>query len=96
MPDNKEYITKDIYEASFLVLLGFEIKEFRKEGPKFIWFVFEENKQCRAEIDKYWKNEATVNVKQYSDQIQRLKDRIFAMTERKRSEEGNFKGNYNR
>lgn len=74
--ENNEFFTKDLNEASALLVSGVKLLRLER-GQGHYWFVFE--KQNAQEIsNKFWSNELLVDAQRYSDAIRRLKDRLFA------------------
>lgn len=73
----KQYKTKDIYEAAALVAKKAKLISLEREGS-FYWFLFADWDGSRTLSDFYWKNELVVMAKDYADAIRTLKDRVFA------------------
>lgn len=73
----KQYKTKDIYEASCLVAKNQKLLTLEKEA-NFFWFIFDRRDDCLKLSDLFWRNELPVLAKDYADAIRSLKDRLFA------------------
>lgn len=70
------YRTKDLPVAAFLYALAKKLISTENENGR-IWFVFEDKTSCEGLTDSFWRKEATINAKEYSDAIRTLKDLIF-------------------
>lgn len=70
------YRTKDLAEASFLYASDKKLVRLDNENGK-CWFVFEDKKSCEELSSAFWRKEATINAKMFSDAIRSLKDLIF-------------------
>lgn len=74
----KQYKTKDFYEASCLIARRKRLL-FLEKDANFYWFVFDDDKDvCQKISNKFWRNELIVFARDYADAIRTLKDRIFA------------------
>lgn len=73
----KQYKTKDIYEAAALLAKKARLASLEKTDS-FYWFVFDDWDAGRTLSDSYWRNELVVLARDYSDAVRTLKDRIFA------------------
>jgi hypothetical protein len=76
------YRTRDLSLASYLYaskkkLIGLE----EDSGRKFL-FVFEDTASCQKLVDSFWRREAVVNVKDFSDAMRSLKDLIYSSENR--------------
>ncbi|MCX7661472.1 MAG: DUF5659 domain-containing protein [Candidatus Omnitrophica bacterium] len=80
MNKNNLFLTKDLYEASFLFANRLKLLDLKKEG-KFYWFVFENKEQAEELSKKYWQREAPVDAFSYAEAIRFLKDRLYARKE---------------
>ncbi|MCM8784248.1 MAG: DUF5659 domain-containing protein [Candidatus Omnitrophica bacterium] len=77
MKENDVFLTKDLYEASFLYANRLKLLDLQKED-RFYWFVFE-NKELAEELSKkYWQREAPIDASTYAEAIRSLKDRLYA------------------
>lgn len=72
-----EYKTRDLAEASLLLVKNQQLVRLEREG-KIVYFVFENRINCRKLSDEFWFGECLVNAKSYYDAMQRLKNRIFS------------------
>ena len=70
------YRTKDLSEASFLYASGKRFLNLEKDNGK-VWFIFNDKTSCEDLAGSFWRKEATVNAKEFSDAIRTLKDLIF-------------------
>ncbi|MCD6568550.1 hypothetical protein J7K70_00130 [bacterium] len=77
MNKNNVYLTKDLYEASFLYANYLKLVGLEKEG-KFFYFVFENKEKAENLSNKYWAKEGKVIAKEYAEAIRSLKDRLYA------------------
>ena len=68
--------TKDLAEASFLYASGKRLMESIRDDGK-VWFLFQDKPSCEELVSSYWRKEASVNAKEFSDAIRTLKDLIF-------------------
>ena len=73
----KQYKTKDFYEASCLIAKKVKLISLEKD-TSFYWFCFENWDASRKISDLFWRNELNVSAKDYADAIRTLKDRLFA------------------
>lgn len=71
------YLTKDLYEASFLYAKRLRLLGLQKEGSYF-WFIFEGKEKAEILSTQYWQRKGQVSPKEYADAIRSLKDMIFA------------------
>ena len=71
------YRTKDLSEASYLYASRKRLLKLEKNNGK-VWFIFEDKPSCEELADSFWRKEATVNAKEFSDAIRTLKDLIFS------------------
>lgn len=76
MENSNEFFTKDLNEASALLVSGVKLLRLER-GQGHYWFVFE--KEGTQEISiKFWNGDLLVDAQKYSDAIRKLKDRLFA------------------
>lgn len=74
---DRNYKTKDLYEAALLFASGVKLVGLVGEARQS-FFVFEEEAKCQKLSDAYWAGEAKVVARYYSEAIRSLKDRLFA------------------
>lgn len=70
------FSTKDLPESAFLYASGKKLIGLEKDGEK-VWFIFEDKLSCQGLIDCYWRKEALIDAKTFSDSLRSLKDLIF-------------------
>jgi hypothetical protein len=70
------YRTKDLSETAFLYASGKRLITTENDSGR-VWFAFEDRLSCNDLVDSFWRKEATVNAKEFSDAIRTLKDLIF-------------------
>jgi hypothetical protein len=70
------YRTKDLAEAAFLYASRKKLIKLENEEGKF-WFVFQGLVSCEKLANSFWRKEARVNAKEFSDALRTLKDLIF-------------------
>ena len=73
---NDSYRTKDLSEASFLYASGKKLMKLENQDKK-VWFVFECRDSCEELANSFWRRDAVINAKEFSDAIRTLKDLIF-------------------
>ena len=72
-----EYRTKDLSEATTLVVKGIKLLNIAKEENK-CWFVFEESLQRNEISNCYWFGKCLVDARNYYQTNMMLKSRIFS------------------
>lgn len=72
----KKFKTKDLSEATTLVVKGMRLLEVEREGCK-CWFIFEDSKQRDEISNDYWFGKCLVDAKTYYQANMTLKNRIF-------------------
>ncbi len=78
MPETPRYYAKDLYLAAFIYSQDIKLLDVRKDiSDNFLWFVFENSKQCKQLEDKFWSKEATVELNSYLSALKTLKQRLF-------------------
>ena len=77
MDIKSEYKTKDLAEASFLLVKGKIIQRIERINH-VCWFIFQNELECRRLSDLFWFGNSTVNGKSFYEAIQTLKNRIFS------------------
>lgn len=70
------YRTKDLSEASLLYASGKKFIQLEENNGRF-YFIFEDESSCEELSNSFWRKEAVVNAKEFSDAIRTLKDLIF-------------------
>lgn len=70
-------LTKDLYEASYLLSSGMQLKEVLGENA-VILFQFEGQDELKVLKSKYEKGRAEANVKQFKHSMNYLKDLLFS------------------
>ena len=73
----KNFKTKDLYEASLCIAEGMTLDRMEKVG-NVCWFIFVEQKSCEDLMTAYWNGQALTNARAYANAIRNLKDMIFA------------------
>jgi len=71
------YRTKDLAEASMLLVKGQKLKTIEKEG-RICWFVFENKIPCEQLSNDYYFGETLVNAREFHTAMSRLKGMIFS------------------
>jgi len=71
-----KYKTKDLSEATTLVVKGMRLLEIIREGNK-CWFVFENSTKRDAVSNSYWYGKCLVDAKTYYQANMTLKSQIF-------------------
>ncbi len=71
------YKTKDLAEASTLIVKGQQLSTIEREG-RVCWFVFINKKGCEELSNNYYFGEVLVNARNFHEVMSRLKGRIFA------------------
>ncbi|KKP86750.1 MAG: hypothetical protein UR89_C0015G0013 [Candidatus Roizmanbacteria bacterium GW2011_GWA2_35_8] len=72
-----EYSTKDLGEASTLIVKNIRLIRIDREG-RICWFVFENKKECEKLSADFFFGELQVNARSFYETITRLKHRIFS------------------
>ena len=72
-----EYKTKDLAEASLLLVKNQKLIRLEREG-RIVYFVFGNKKTCEELSNQFWFGECLVNAKSYHEATITLKNRIFA------------------
>jgi|GEM_PF-2779367 len=75
----KQYKTKDIFEATAMLAKKAKLDSLEREGNYYL-FVFDDYSECQKLSTQYWRNELSVMAKDYTDAFRTLKDRLFART----------------
>jgi hypothetical protein len=74
---NREYITKDLAEASALMVKRLKLIRIDRIGS-ICWFVFDDSEACTKISSDFFFGELIVNARSYYEAIQILKNRIFS------------------
>lgn len=74
---DKEYFTKDLAEASFLIVKGKLLYRIERKG-RICWFIFLDKQECEQLANEYWFRNSSVIAKSFYEAIQTLKNRIFS------------------
>lgn len=69
--------TKDLYLAAVLYASGCRLQSNEWTGGKCL-FYFENPKQCEDVVNRYYKNELTMNAKTLLDALQTVKGIIYS------------------
>jgi len=75
------FSTRDISEGALLYCCNRKFIRMEHDAGK-CWFVFEDKKLCQELINSYWRREALVDAKAFSDGMRTLKDLIFSRERR--------------
>lgn len=76
MTNINTYLTRDLYEASYLLAKDCQLLKLQR-SDNFFFFAFSNKKQCEELRDIYWENSGDILVKDYADAIKKLKRIIF-------------------
>lgn len=79
MPTVETYLTKDLAEASLLLVKGQKLIGMNRESNT-CWFEFADKNVCADLSNQFWFGECLVNAKTYFDALATLKNRIFSRT----------------
>lgn len=77
---DKQYKTKDIYEAAWIYSQEVKLLRIEPDG-RYFWFVFDDEKSCNSLSPLYWTQKASGNIKQFVNSFKTLKDLIFSQKE---------------
>lgn len=72
------YETSDMYEASLLYTLGFEIESHYRDGKRVI-FSFSPGQECKEKIRRYYNNDIKVNPRVFGNSINTIKHLAYSM-----------------
>lgn len=75
--ENEIYKTKDLAEAASLIVSKQQLIQIEREG-KLCWFVFKNRKVCEKASNEYFFGNLQGNLRQYSEAMNVLKNRIFS------------------
>jgi len=70
------YRTKDLSEAALLYASHKKLYELERDNH-LIWFIFEDRTDCERLTKSFWRREALIDAKDYSDSLRTLKSLIF-------------------
>lgn len=73
----ENYKTKDLSEASMLIVKGQQLLTIVREGH-ICWFIFDNKEVCEKLSNQYYFSEVLVNARIFHEAMSRLKGRIFA------------------
>ena len=71
------YKTKDLAEASMLVVKKQKMTTIQREG-RICWFIFSNKEGCEKLANEYYYGDLQVNPREFHEAMSRLKGRIFA------------------
>jgi hypothetical protein len=74
--DMNTYRTKDLPIAAFLYASGKRLFESETDNGK-VWFIFNDKASCEEMVNSFYRKEASVNAKEFSDALRTLKSLIF-------------------
>jgi len=74
---DENFLTKDIFLASFLITNSKKLIGLKPEGRVF-WFVFSDKDSCEQITMKFWNGEGMVSARAFVDAYRNLKDMIFS------------------
>lgn len=74
----KIYKTKDLAEASALVVSGERLSKIEKHDG-ICWFIFNNKENCTHISNQFYFGDLSVNARQYSETLRTLKSRIFSI-----------------
>lgn len=83
---DKQYKTKDIFEAAWIYSQNGGFLWLEKDG-KYYWFVFEDKTIAEPLSSQYWSQKAVGNIKQFVNSLKTLKDLVFSKNSEERSYE---------
>lgn len=73
----ENYRTKDLAEASMLIVKNQTLISMEREG-RICWFIFANKEECEKLSHKYYYGEVLVNALDFHEAMSRLKGRIFS------------------
>ena len=76
-------ITKDIFEASYLLAMGMRLTDILGDR-KTVLFQFEGTKELEALKSKYDKGRAEVNIRRFRNSMNVVRDKLFEALEQRR------------
>jgi hypothetical protein len=72
------FFTKDLYLAAYIYSQDVKLLQLQKDiSANFLWFIFDDNEQCKKLEEKFWSKQALVNLHTYLDGLKTLKQRLF-------------------
>jgi len=74
----EQYKTKDLAEASMLIVKRQKLISVEREG-RICWFVFSDKRECEQLSNDYYFGEILVSARDFHEAMSRLKGRIFSM-----------------
>lgn len=72
----QEYKTKDLAEASALIASGKLLKRIDRDG-RICFFIFDDKSGCEKVSNEFFFGKLLVNARDYYENMNRLKNRIF-------------------
>lgn len=76
--EKNEFVTKDIFEATFLYVRLKILPRIEKDSVgNYCWFIFPDLNNCQDLINLYWRQKAKVNPKSYADAFRSMKDLLY-------------------
>lgn len=72
----KEYRTRDLAEATALIVAGIELQRIDREGS-ICYFIFSSTEKCTSLSNKFFFGELLVNARTYHETMNLLKNKIF-------------------
>ncbi len=79
LDEQQNYVTKDIYVASYLIAIGYRHYSLTQNEKQFT-FIFEPETSLEAlemEVDNYWAENTSVDAKHLFTAFKELKNRMF-------------------
>lgn len=73
---SNEFLTKDLYFASFLYCKAVRFEGVERVGS-VCWFSFAPKEECEKLQRDFFAKEAVVNAKEFVDSLRTLKDLVF-------------------
>lgn len=74
---DKQYKTKDIFEAAWIYSQNTPLLWLEPDG-RYFWFVFENKDIVEPLASQYWSQKAIGNIKQFVNSLKTLKDFVFS------------------
>ena len=72
----KEYRTRDLAEATAIIVAGRELQRIDREDS-ICYFIFTNSKLCTELSNKFFFGELLVNARSYHETMNHLKNKIF-------------------
>ena len=74
--DNNLYSTSDLALAA-AISLYYPVITINKSNPKKVIFIFRKDRNLDLLVERYWKGDLKIEVKQYFSNLKLLKNRIY-------------------